>query len=69
VWSTDGKHILWNSGMYGWKDEAALYDNTFQPYGPIFIMKADGSDKRVLTDSPWEDAMPQFIPRRSALNE
>jgi Tol biopolymer transport system component len=69
VWSTDGKHILWNSGMYGWKDEAALYDNTFQPYGPIFIMKADGSDKRVLTDSPWEDAMPQFIPMRSALNE
>jgi Tol biopolymer transport system component len=68
VWSTDGKHILWNSGMYGWKDEAALYDNTFQPYGPIFIMKADGSDKRVLTDSPWEDAMPQFIPRRSALD-
>ncbi len=69
VWSTDGKHILWNSGVYGWKDEAALYDNTFQPYGPIFIMKADGSDKRVLTDSPWEDAMPQFIPMRSALNE
>jgi Tol biopolymer transport system component len=69
VWSTDGKHILWNSGMYGWKDEAALYDNTFQPYGPIFIMKADGSDKRVLTDSPWEDAMPQFIPMRSALND
>jgi hypothetical protein len=32
-------------------------------------MKADGSDKRVLTDSPWEDAMPQFIPMRSALNE
>ena len=24
VWSTDGKHILWNSGMHGWKDEAAL---------------------------------------------
>jgi Tol biopolymer transport system component len=68
VWSTDGKHILWNSGMYGWKDEAALYDNTFQPYGPIFIMNADGSDKRVLTDSPWEDAMPQFIATRSALD-
>ena len=65
VWSTDGRHILWNSGMHGWKDEAALYDNTFQPYGPIFIMKADGSDKRVLTDSPWEDAMPQFIPIRN----
>jgi len=64
VWSTDGKHILWNSGMYGWRDEAALYDNTFQPYAPIFIMNADGSDKRPLTDSPWEDAMPQFIAGR-----
>jgi Tol biopolymer transport system component len=65
VWSTDGKHILWNSGMHGWRDEAALYDNTFQPYAPIFIMNADGTDKRPLTDSPWEDAMPQFIAVRS----
>ena len=64
VWSTDGQHILWNSGMFGWRDEAALYDNTFQPYAPIFIMNADGSGKRPLTDSPWEDAMPQFIPLR-----
>jgi len=69
VWSTDGRHILWNSGMHGWRDEAALYDNTFQPYAPIFIMNADGSGKRPLTDSPWEDAMPQFIPVRSALNQ
>ena len=61
VWSTDGKHILWNSGMNGWRDEAALYDNTFQPYGTIFIMNADGTGKRPLTDSQWEDAMPQFI--------
>ena len=61
VWSQDGKHILWNSGMHGWRDEAALYDNTFQPYAPIFIMNADGTGKRQLTDSPWEDAMPQYI--------
>jgi Tol biopolymer transport system component len=33
VWSADGKHIMWSSGMYGFKDEAALYDNTFQPLG------------------------------------
>ena len=59
--ATDGEHILWNSGMHGWRDEAALYDNTFQPYAPIFIMNADGTGKRQLTDSPWEDAMPQYI--------
>ena len=54
VWSTDGKHHMWNSGMHGWRDEAALYDNTFQPYAPIFIMNADGTGKRPLTDSPWD---------------
>lgn len=61
VWTDDSKFLLRNSGIYGFKDEAALYDNTFQPYGGIFIMKADGSDKRQLTDSPWEDGMPRFV--------
>ncbi len=62
VWSQDGKYILWNSGEYGFKDEAALYDNSFQPYGSIWIMNADGTGKRQLTDSHWEDAMPCFVP-------
>jgi Tol biopolymer transport system component len=62
VWTDDGQHILWNSGVYGWKEEAALYDRTFQPYGQIFVMKADGSEKRPLTDSLWEDSMRRFVP-------
>lgn len=66
VWSQDGKYILWNSGEYGFKDEAALYDNSFQPYGSIWIMKADGTEKRQLTDSHWEDAMPCFVPKTGA---
>ena len=61
VWTDDSKYLLWNSGIHGFKDEAALYDNTFQPYGAIFMMRADGSDKRQLTDSPWEDGMPRFV--------
>jgi len=64
VWSADGKYIMWNSGEYGFKDEAALYDHSFQPYGSIWIMNADGSGKRQLTDSHWEDAMPCFVPKR-----
>ncbi len=64
VWSDDGKHILYNSGQSGWKDEAAQYDNTFQPYGVIMMMKADGTEKRQLTDSPWEDSMPCFVPQK-----
>ena len=63
VWSGDGKYIMWNSGEYGFKDEAALYDNSFQPYGSIWIMNADGTGKRQLTDSHWEDAMPCFVPK------
>ncbi|MEU6540972.1 hypothetical protein [Streptomyces sp. NPDC047000] len=62
VWSYDGR-ILYNSGMYGFREEAALYDNTFQPYGQIMSMNADGSDKRLLTDSQWEDSMPLYLPQ------
>lgn len=62
MWSDDSKHLMWSSGIYGFKNEAALYDDTFQPYGAIFIMNADGSNKRQLTDSPWEDSMPCFVP-------
>ena len=60
VWSGDGEYILWNSGEYGFRDEAALYDNSFQPYGSIWLMKADGTGKRQLTESHWEDSMPCF---------
>ncbi|KAH6949711.1 hypothetical protein BKA56DRAFT_440733, partial [Ilyonectria sp. MPI-CAGE-AT-0026] len=60
VWSPDGR-ILYSSGMYGFRDESALHDNTFQPYGQIIIMNADGSNKTMLTDSMWEDSMPMYV--------
>jgi hypothetical protein len=53
---------MWTSGTYGFREEAALYDNTFQPYGQIFIMNSDGTGKRILTDSLWEDSMPLYVP-------
>jgi Tol biopolymer transport system component len=61
VWNHDGR-ILYNSGMYGFREEAALYDDTFQPYGQIFAMNADGTDRKPLTDSRWEDSMPLCLP-------
>ncbi|KAF2144345.1 uncharacterized protein K452DRAFT_157124 [Aplosporella prunicola CBS 121167] len=61
VWSPDGR-ILYSSGMYGFRDEAAIYDQTFQPYGQIMAMDADGDNKRMLTDSLWEDSMPLYLP-------
>jgi Tol biopolymer transport system component len=60
VWAADGR-IMWNSGMAGFKDEAPIYDNTFQPYGQIMIMNVDGSNKTMLTDSMWEDSMPLYV--------
>lgn len=62
VWSADGKQILWSIGAYAFRDEASLYDRTFQQYGQNWIMNADGTGKRALTDSPWEDSMPLYIP-------
>jgi len=63
VWSHDGK-IIYSTGMFGFQYECALYDQTFQPYGQIMIMDANGSNKRVLTDSIWEDSMPLFVPNK-----
>jgi hypothetical protein len=53
----------------------ALCDNTFQPYGQIWFMNADGSGKRIATDSLWEDSMPlygtalQLFPSVNAAND
>jgi Tol biopolymer transport system component len=63
-WSPDGKFILWSSGRNGFKDESALYDNSFQPFAQIYIMSADGSNQRPLTRSRWEDSMPGLVPPR-----
>jgi Tol biopolymer transport system component len=63
VWSNDGR-ILWSAARYGFRDEAALYDNTFQQYGQIWVMNADGSDKHQITDSKWEDSMPLYLPNK-----
>jgi hypothetical protein len=30
----------------------------------LCVAKADGTDKRMLTDSLWEDAMPLYIPAK-----
>jgi len=67
-WSPDGKYILWSSARYGFKDEAPLYDNSFQPFAQIFIMRADGSDQHALTYSRWEDSMPAIVPPAAQKN-
>jgi Tol biopolymer transport system component len=61
VWTWDGR-IAYSTGMFGFQYECALYDDTFQPYGQVVVMDSDGSNKRVLTDSIWEDSMPMYVP-------
>ena len=61
VWTHEGK-INWASGMWGFQDEAMIYDNNQQPYPMIMQMEADGSNVTVLTESRWEDTMPLYIP-------
>lgn len=61
VWTADGR-ILWSTGIYGFRDEAAISENTFQPYGQIVVSDADGDNVKLLTDSLWEDSMPLYVP-------
>jgi len=62
VWSPDGKHILFSSARLGFKDEAPLYDGVPQPYAELFVMDADGTNQRPLTDNQWEDGTPAWEP-------
>ncbi len=62
IWSPDGQWIAYASGMGGFKDEAALHPVNPQPQGEICVMRADGSDKRMLTDNQYEEATPAWMP-------
>jgi Tol biopolymer transport system component len=59
AWSSDGEHVLFSSSRFGFKDEAPLADIP-QPYGELFIMRADGSEQRPLTDNRWEEGTPAW---------
>ena len=61
AWSPDGTHVLFSSSQFGFKDEAPLADIP-QPYGELFVMKADGSEQRALTDNRWEEGTPAWQP-------
>ena len=33
-----------------------------QPYGDIYVMRADGSDVRMLTENEYEEGTPTWLP-------
>jgi Tol biopolymer transport system component len=61
AWLPDGEHLLFTTSMKGFKDEA-LYTGAPQPYGEIFMMRADGTDLQQLTDDQWEEGGPAWLP-------
>jgi Tol biopolymer transport system component len=64
TWTADGRQIWFESSRSGFKDEAALYDTSPQPYAQVFLMDRDGRNVRQLTDSKWEDSMGMYVKGR-----
>ncbi|MGY4399149.1 TolB protein [Sphingomonas sp. UYAg733] len=61
-WSPDSKWIAFASARGGFKDEALLHPANPQPYGEIYVMRADGSEVHALTDDPFEKGTPAWRP-------
>jgi Tol biopolymer transport system component len=64
-WSPDGEHIVFASSRMGFKDEGA-YTDAPQPYGELFVMRADGTGVEQITDNQWEEGAPAWRPRLRA---
>jgi Tol biopolymer transport system component len=57
AWSPDGSALVFTSARMGFKD-VRVFATTPQPYGELFIIRADGTGLRQLTDNQWEDGTP-----------
>jgi TolB protein len=63
AWSPDGQWIAFASGRMGFLDELLLHPDNVQGNAEIFVMRADGSNIRKLTENQWEDSTPTWKPQ------
>jgi Tol biopolymer transport system component len=64
AWSPDGRWLAFSSGRGGFKDERLMYRANPQAYSEIYVMRADGSAQRALTDDSFEEGTPAWRPMR-----
>jgi Tol biopolymer transport system component len=69
AWSPDAKFIVFSSSRLGFRDEAPLYDGSPQPYAELFVMKADGSDQKPISDDKWEEGTPAWVPNEAVIQQ
>ncbi|KAL0438126.1 UNVERIFIED_CONTAM: hypothetical protein Slati_2295600 [Sesamum latifolium] len=61
--SPDGNYIVLTSDYAGVSAEPIANPHHYQPYGDIFVIKADGSGIRRLTHNSYEDGTPAWGPK------
>jgi Tol biopolymer transport system component len=59
-WSPDGRWIAFTSARVNPRDEDGVAFSQHQ-VGQIFVMRADGSDVRQLTDTPYNSGTPAWL--------
>lgn len=64
AWSPDGEWIAFASARGGFKDESPLHPFNAQPYGDLYVVRANGSETRMLTDDQFEQGTPTWRPAR-----
>ncbi len=62
AWSPDGKWVIFSTSRYGFRDEAPMYDGSPQPYAELMLMRADGTEGRLITNDKWEEGTPAWVP-------
>jgi Tol biopolymer transport system component len=62
-WSPDGLWLAFSSTRQGFRDEAVLHSGNPQSSGEIYVMRADGSGLRLVTDNQFEDATTAWVPK------